>query len=37
MPLTTITAWEALFDRFRLTPESPGTLSRWVPRAVSDR
>ena len=26
MPLTTITAWEALFDRFRLTPESPGTL-----------
>lgn len=26
LPLTTITAWEALFDRFRLTPESPGTL-----------
>ena len=26
MPLTTITAWEALFGRFRLTPESPGTL-----------
>ncbi|MFE5670855.1 zinc-binding alcohol dehydrogenase family protein [Agromyces sp. NPDC056523] len=26
MPLTTITAWESLFDRFRLTSESEGTL-----------
>ncbi|HEY0717076.1 MAG TPA: zinc-binding alcohol dehydrogenase family protein [Streptosporangiaceae bacterium] len=26
LPLTTITAWEALFDRFRLTPESSGVL-----------
>lgn len=26
MPLTTITAWESLFDRFRLTAESDGTL-----------
>ncbi len=26
LPLTTITAWETLFDRFRLTPESPGVL-----------
>lgn len=26
MPLTTITAWESLFDRFRLTDESTGTL-----------
>ena len=26
LPLTTITAWEALFDRLRLTPESTGTL-----------
>ncbi|GAA0310845.1 zinc-binding alcohol dehydrogenase family protein [Kineococcus aurantiacus] len=26
MPLTTITAWEALFDRLRLTADSTGTL-----------
>ena len=26
LPLTTITAWEALFDRFRLNPESSGVL-----------
>jgi NADPH2:quinone reductase len=26
LPLTTITAWETLFDRFRLTPESSGVL-----------
>jgi zinc-binding alcohol dehydrogenase family protein len=26
LPLTTITAWEALFDRFRLSPESSGVL-----------
>ena len=26
MPLTTITAWESLFDRFRLTAEDEGTL-----------
>jgi NADPH2:quinone reductase len=26
LPLTTITAWETLFERFRLTPESTGTL-----------
>jgi zinc-binding alcohol dehydrogenase family protein len=26
LPLTTITAWEALFDRFRVTAESTGTL-----------
>ena len=26
MPLTTITAWETLFDRFRLTADSTGTL-----------
>jgi len=26
LPLTTITAWETLFDRFRLSPESSGTL-----------
>ncbi|GGI46010.1 NADPH:quinone reductase [Agromyces flavus] len=26
MPLTTITAWESLFDRLRLTAESEGTL-----------
>jgi NADPH2:quinone reductase len=26
LPLTTITAWEVLFDRFRLTPESSGVL-----------
>ncbi|HEU4756935.1 MAG TPA: zinc-binding alcohol dehydrogenase family protein [Agromyces sp.] len=26
MPLTTITAWESLFDRFRLTADSDGTL-----------
>jgi zinc-binding alcohol dehydrogenase family protein len=26
MPLTTITAWEMLFDRFKLTAESTGTL-----------
>jgi zinc-binding alcohol dehydrogenase family protein len=26
MPLTTITAWETLFDRFRLTQDSTGTL-----------
>ncbi|GGM33128.1 zinc-binding alcohol dehydrogenase family protein [Dactylosporangium sucinum] len=26
LPLTTITAWESLFDRFRLGPESTGTL-----------
>ena len=26
LPLTTITAWESLFDRFRLTRESTGTL-----------
>lgn len=26
LPLTTITAWETLFDRFRLGPESEGTL-----------
>jgi zinc-binding alcohol dehydrogenase family protein len=26
LPLTTITAWEALFDRLRLDPESAGTL-----------
>ncbi|GAA2613640.1 zinc-binding alcohol dehydrogenase family protein [Dactylosporangium fulvum] len=26
LPLTTITAWEALFDRFRLGPESTGKL-----------
>ena len=26
LPLTTITAWETLFERFRLTPESVGTL-----------
>lgn len=26
LPLTTITAWEALFDRFALTKESTGTL-----------
>ena len=26
LPLTTITAWETLFERFRLTPESAGTL-----------
>lgn len=26
MPLTTITAWESLFDRFRLTADSEGTL-----------
>jgi NADPH:quinone reductase len=26
MPLTTITAWEALFDKFRLSRESSGTL-----------
>ncbi len=26
VPLTTITAWETLFDRLRLTPESSGTL-----------
>jgi zinc-binding alcohol dehydrogenase family protein len=26
VPLTTITAWESLFDRFRLGPESEGTL-----------
>ncbi|WP_432510057.1 zinc-binding alcohol dehydrogenase family protein [Kineococcus sp. SYSU DK001] len=27
LPLTTITAWEALFDRLRLTEESGGTLA----------
>ena len=26
LPLTTITAWETLFERFRLSPESSGTL-----------
>ena len=26
LPLATITAWETLFDRFRLTPESSGVL-----------
>src|SRR6201992_396 len=26
LPLTTITAWESLFDRFRLNPESSGVL-----------
>lgn len=26
LPLTSITAWETLFDRFRLTPEAKGTL-----------
>lgn len=26
LPLTTITAWETLFDRFRLGPDSTGTL-----------
>ena len=26
VPLTTITAWEALFDKFKLTPDSTGTL-----------
>jgi NADPH2:quinone reductase len=26
LPLTVLTAWESLFDRFRLTPSSPGTL-----------
>ena len=26
LPLTTITAWESLFDRFRLNPESAGVL-----------
>lgn len=26
LPLTSITAWETLFDRFRLVPESTGTL-----------
>jgi zinc-binding alcohol dehydrogenase family protein len=26
LPLTTITAWEALFDRFRLNPESSGVM-----------
>jgi NADPH2:quinone reductase len=26
LPLTSITAWETLFDRFRLTPEATGTL-----------
>ena len=26
VPLTTITAWETLFDRMRLTPDSSGTL-----------
>lgn len=26
LPLTTITAWEGLFDKLRLTPESTGTL-----------
>ncbi len=26
MPLTTITAWETMFEKFRLTPESTGTL-----------
>jgi len=26
LPLTTITAWETLFDRFRLGPDSEGTL-----------
>ncbi len=26
LPLTTITAWETLFDRMRLTPDSSGTL-----------
>ncbi|MFC6082188.1 zinc-binding alcohol dehydrogenase family protein [Sphaerisporangium aureirubrum] len=26
LPLTTITAWESLFDRFRLTADSTGTL-----------
>ena len=26
LPLTTIVAWETLFDRFRLSPESAGTL-----------
>jgi NADPH:quinone reductase len=26
LPLTTITAWEALFDKFRLGPDSTGTL-----------
>jgi zinc-binding alcohol dehydrogenase family protein len=26
LPLTSITAWESLFDRLRLTPESGGTL-----------
>ncbi|WP_238007251.1 zinc-binding alcohol dehydrogenase family protein [Dactylosporangium sp. AC04546] len=26
LPLTTITAWESLFDRFRLGPDSTGTL-----------
>ncbi|MET7392382.1 zinc-binding alcohol dehydrogenase family protein [Dactylosporangium sp. NPDC005572] len=26
LPLTTITAWESLFDRFRLAPDSTGTL-----------
>jgi zinc-binding alcohol dehydrogenase family protein len=26
MPLTTITAWETLFERFRLNSDSPGTL-----------
>lgn len=26
LPLTTITAWETLFDRFRLAPDSTGTL-----------
>jgi NADPH:quinone reductase-like Zn-dependent oxidoreductase len=26
LPLTTITAWETLFDRFRLTQQSEGTL-----------
>lgn len=26
LPLTAITAWESLFDRFRLTPDSTGTL-----------
>jgi NADPH:quinone reductase len=26
LPLTALTAWESLFDRFRLTPSSPGTL-----------
>jgi len=26
VPLTTITAWEAMFDKFKLTPETRGTL-----------